>query len=137
MHQVIFFSRSGNTRKIAESIASVLGVKATEVETAKLHPSKDIIFLGSGCYGKKPSPKIMDFIEANDFQGRKVALFGTSGAGEGKELSDMAEVLKVKNAIVCGRFYCKGKTFMLINRGHPNEEEISRAGKFATEMIKK
>jgi flavodoxin len=137
MYQVIFFSRSGNTRKIAESIASELGVKALEVKNAKLNPGQEIIFLGSGCYGNKPSPKMMDFIEVNDFQGRKVALFGTSGAGEGKELIDMAETLKEKNASVKGRFYCKGRTFMLINRGHPNTDELTRARKFASEMIKK
>ena len=118
MHQVIYFSRSGNTRKIAEAIAGELSVQATDVKTAKFSPGKDIIFLGSGCYGNKPSPKMMEFIEANDFQNRKVALFGTSGAGKGMELVDMAEVLKQKNANILGRFYCKGKTFFFINTIH-------------------
>ena len=136
MHQVIYFSRGGNTRKLAEAIASELGVQAVDVKNAKLSQGQDLIFLGSGCYGKKPSPKMMVFIENNDFQHRKVALFGTSGAGKGMELVDMAEVLKQRNANILGSFYCKGKTFMVINRGHPNEEDLNRARKFAREMIK-
>ncbi len=137
MHQVIYFSRGGNTRKITEAIASALNVQATDVKTAKLSPGQDLVFLGSGCYGNKPSPKMMDFIEANDFQGRKVALFGTSGGGMGKELIDMEVALKKKNVIVRGRFFCKGKTFIFINRGHPTNDDLTRARKFASEMIKK
>ena len=89
MVQVIYFSRGGNTKKLAESIAEELNVKAEDVERAKLQLETDLVFLGSGCYGGKPSKKMMEFIKSNDFQGRDVALFGTSGGGKGDELTDM------------------------------------------------
>ena len=72
MHQVLFYSKGGNTRKLAEAIASELGVKATDIKTASiLDLAADIIFLGSGCYGSKPGENMMKFIEENDFSGRK------------------------------------------------------------------
>jgi flavodoxin I len=110
-------------------------MQAMDVKTARLSPGHDIIFIGSGCYGDKPSPKIIDFIEANDFKNRKVALFGTSGAGEGKELIDMEKASKQNQARVIGRFHCKGRALLLVNRKHPTPEDLSNARKFATQMI--
>ena len=77
MHQVLFYSKGGNTRKLANAIARELGVKATEIKTASIDPAADIIFLVSGRYGSKPGEEMMKFIEENDFSGRKVAVFGT------------------------------------------------------------
>ncbi len=82
MDQVIYFSRGGNTVQVAKAIASGLGVKATEVANARIGP-EGTIFLGSGCYGGAPGPKMMEFIEKNELSGRDVALFGTSGGGKG------------------------------------------------------
>ena len=86
MHQVLFYSKGGNTRKLADAIARELGVKATEIKTVSIDPAADIIFLGSGCYGSKPGEEMMKFIEKNDFSGRKVAVFGTSGGTLGWRL---------------------------------------------------
>jgi flavodoxin len=85
MHQVLFYSKGSNTRKLANAIARELGVKATEIKTASIDPAADIIFLGSGCYGSKPGEEMMKFIEKNDFSGRNVAVFGTSGGNAGME----------------------------------------------------
>jgi flavodoxin I len=137
MHQVLFYSKGGNTRKLADAIASELGVMATDIKTASiLDPAADIIFLGSGCYGSKPGEEIMKFIEKNDFIGRKVALFGTSGGNAGMEVGLMATALTHKGATVLGRYHCKGKAFLLFSTGHPNQEDLDGARKFAREMLK-
>jgi len=52
------------------------------------------------------------FIEKNDFKSRNVALFGTSGSGEGKEVDFMEGLLDVKDASVKGKFFCKGKFWL-------------------------
>ena len=84
-YQVIYFSKKGNTKKIAEAIASELGIEAEDVTDAKLKDDV-FVFLGSGCYGGKPGKSMTEFIEDNTFNARTVALFGTSGAGEGVEV---------------------------------------------------
>jgi flavodoxin I len=76
------------------------------------------------------------FIAGNDFSGRKVALFGTSGSGQGKEVQAMAETLKQKGAIVIGSYHCMGKAFVVVNRGHPSADELSAIRLFAKEMAK-
>ena len=134
MHQVFFHSKGGNTRKLADSIAIELGVKAADIKTASIDPAADIIFLGSGCYGSKPGEDMMKFIEKNNFSGQKVAVFGTSGGNAGIEVDLMAVALKHKGATVLGSYHCKGKAFLFFNTGRPNKEDLDGARKFAREM---
>ena len=125
-----------NTKKVAEAIAAELGVKAENVKVKRELDKDSFVFLGSGCYGYKPGGKLREFIARNDFKGRQVALFGTSGSGEGTEVRVMEELLKPKGALIRGSFYCQGRSFFLFNRGHPSKEELANAREFANEMKK-
>jgi len=132
--QVIYFSKTGHTKKVAEAIASQLGIEADNVKDAKL--KKDaLVFLGSGCYGNKPAKIMTKFIEDNIFKSRNVALFGTSGSGNGLEVIEMENILDTKKACIKGKFFCKGKAFF-INWGRPNNEDLNEAKKFAQLMKK-
>jgi flavodoxin I len=131
-YQVIYFSRKGNTKKIADAIASELSAKAEDVKDAKLKDNC-FVFLGSGCYGGKPAKVMIKFIEDNTFTSKNVALFGTSGAGEGAELIEMENILNNKDACIKGKFFCKGK-FLFANRGRPNNEDLENAKKFANNI---
>ena len=133
VHQVLFFSRSGNTRKLADAIAGELGVKAVDVKTAAIAPGDGVIFLGSGCYAAMLDGAMINFIGKNDFTGRKVAVFGTSASGRGKEVRAMEEALKQKGAKVIGSYHCKGQWLWIIRRGHPNEEDLAGARKLGRE----
>lgn len=132
--EVIYYSRGGNTKRLADAIAGELGVKAVDVKTAALSPDVKIIFLGSGCYGGKPGEDMVKFLQSGKFSGRKVALFGTSMGGIGKEVDEMAAALRQKGANVVGSYFCKGKGLLIFSRGHPNQDEIDGARKFAKEM---
>lgn len=131
--QIIYDSMGGNTRKLADAMAEELGTKAVAVKSASVDPGAEVLFLGSGCYAGKPGKNMLKFIEAHDFRGRRVALFGTSGGGKGLEVKAMEESLKGKGATVVGGYYCYGQSLMF-NRGHPDAAEIGAARKFAGEM---
>jgi len=132
--QVIYFSRKGSTKKIADAIAYELDVQAEDVKKAKL--KNDVfVFLGSGCYGGKPGKHMTKFIENNDFNSRTVALFGTSGGGEGKETETMETMLKDKDAVVKGKYFCQGR-FWFGNKDKPSNKDLDDAKKFAINMIK-
>lgn len=132
--QVIYFSRKGSTKKVADAIASEFRVNAKDVTTVTLQKDS-FLFLGSGCYGGKPGTHMTKFIENNDFTSRDIALFGTSGGGEGKETEVMKNMLKEKNANVNGSFFCKGK-FWFGNKDKPSDQDLADAKKFAKKMIK-
>ncbi|HTY90130.1 MAG TPA: flavodoxin family protein [Methanocella sp.] len=135
MASVIYYSMTGNTKKMASAVAEELGVKALSVKETGL-PEDGTLFIGSGCYGDKPGEDMAKFIAANDFTGRKVALFGTSGAGAGKEVSAMAEALKNKGASILGSYHSKGRAFLVVNIGHPDRDEMEGARQFAREMTR-
>jgi flavodoxin len=136
MHQVLFYSRGGNTRKMADAIAEELGVKSADVKSASLEKGDGILFLGSGCYGGKPGDDMMKFIGNYDFEGRNVALFGTSMNGHGKEVLAMEEAVKQKGAKVLGNFHCTGQFLLIFRGGHPNAEDLAGVKKFAQDMVK-
>jgi flavodoxin len=134
MHQVLFYSRGGNTRKLADAIAEALGTRATDVAAATVDPA-GIVFLGSGVYGGKPGDGWMKFVEAHDFAGRHVALFSTSFSDSDRAIDAMAEALKKKGATIIGNYHCKGR-FLLLNRGKPDVADLAAARQFALDMVK-
>ena len=137
MYQILFYSRSGNTRKVADAIAEELGAKAFDVKAASLDTKAKIVFLGSGRYGGLPGPEMVKFIEANDFKGMKVAVFGTywfSWLNNKREAEATTTALQKKGAAVLGSYRCKGKFITLFNLGHPDKEDLDKAKKFAREM---
>ena len=46
----------------------------------------------------------------------------------------MAASLQHRGATVLGSYHCKGKAFLLFSTGHPNQEDLDSARKFAREM---
>jgi flavodoxin len=134
MFEVVYYSRSGNTRKVAEAIADELWATAKNIQNVDTLPQDAFIFLGSGCYGSVMVKEIADFIERNRFQGRKIALFTTSAFGWGKELSIMEKHILDKGVIIAGRFNCFGQ-FLSVKKGHPDMEELEKAREFARLMI--
>jgi len=133
MFEVVYYSMTGNTRKVAEAIAAELDVSAEDVKTKKELAKDSFVFLGSGL-NLGWTKKLKKFINSNDFNGRKVALFGTSGDGKGSEVEALEEMVTAKGAKVAGKFYCKGKFLFLFNRRNPTREELENAVKFAREM---
>lgn len=136
MFEVIYYSKTGNTKKVAEAIAVELEVSAEDVKTKGKLSKDSVILLGSGNYFPLPGRGFKKLIASNDFAGRKVALFGTSGGGKGREVVALEKMVTAKGAEVIGKFYCKGKLFFFISRKHPDDNDLENARKFAGELKK-
>jgi len=78
---------------------------------------------------------MMKFIDNNDFKSRNIALFGTSGGGEGKETEVMEIMLLDKGAIVKGKYFCQGR-FWFGNKDKPSNKDLDDTKNFAKNMIK-
>ena len=107
MYQVLYYSKGGNTRKLADAIAGELGVKAADVGSSSPDPDAKVIFLGSGVYAGKPGEDLIEFIETHDFRGRKVAIFSTSWRTGESAFSGLADILKRKGATCNGAITAK------------------------------
>jgi flavodoxin len=133
--KVMYHSRSGNTKKVADAIAQTLGQVAEAVPSDYPLENVGLLFLGAGVYGGKPDKKIVEFIKTlNTSRVKNIALFGTS-AGDSKYLDPLKEIIKGQGInVVEETFVCKGKFFFFINSKNPNAEDLKQAQKFAKEV---
>lgn len=133
MFEVVYLSKRGSTRKVAEAIAKELGVEAKDIGTVGDISKGTIVFLGTGNYGGMDTKPIIQFIEKNKQQLKHIALFGTSAGGVGSEITRIERILTKNNILSMGRFYCKGK-FLFLRRNNPTAEELEQARAFARKI---
>lgn len=135
--RVQYFSRSGNTKKIAEAISQVVGQSAEIVPPAYPIDNIKLLFLGGSAYGGKLDSKLSDYIKTlNPQKVKNIALFSTSGSPHGPANKLMKEQLEAKGIRVFEKsFCCQGKFFLFFNVGRPNSEDIKKAQEFAKEVM--
>jgi flavodoxin len=135
---VIYFSRGGNTRKIAEAMAEELGVIAVDVKKEQPDVSDaDLLVVGSGTYGSKPGIEMVAYLESlKPVEGKKAACFSSCASGDAsRTLQAMKDILSQKGYSNVDCFSCLGKWLMgLSRRGHPSDEEIAEAREFAKKL---
>ena len=133
---VIYYTRTGNTKFAAETIAAELGAdieevidlkkrqgitgwlsagkdatggKKTEIAETKRDPaSYDLIVIGQPVWGGNPTPAIRTYLSKNDLSGKKVALF-FSDVGIGKAVEKTKALMP--NSIFVGGSELSAKSF--------------------------
>ena len=112
---VVYSSRTGNTRKIAEAIAAVLpGCEIHPVESAPAPEGYDLVAVGYWVDKGMPDAKARAYLE--NLRGVRAALFGTLGAWPDSEhardcIRKSEALLKEpeRGNTVMGSFICQGK----------------------------
>ena len=132
---VVYQSRGGNTKKVAEAIARALHTAAWSVEEVK-DLDCDVLILGSAVYAAKLDKKTKRFIESLDgTSARRVFLFGTSAGGR-KPIGMMKRALDGKGIPVDEKTLFIPGSFAFMNKGRPNEEDLAKAAAWAKDIIK-
>lgn len=131
---VRYYSRSGNTKRLAEAIGKAVGVPAKTVDEALTEPV-DLLFLGGAIYAGKIDSHVKDFVEAlTPDKVKSVAVFSTT-LGKNAAHPQIKEVLGKKSIDVREvPFHCKGQ-FMFLNKGRPNEQDCVEAADFAKKLM--
>jgi flavodoxin len=138
--KIFYFSNTGNTKKIAETIADELNCNAESIAENNDPVSADILFIGAAVYATFNhgiNPSVAKFIEKLDPKKiGKVALFCTGFADTA--IGIMKGHLAKKGITVAeNSFFCKGKLFLFFNFGHPNRTDFENAKQFARNAVKK
>ncbi len=128
--EVRYFSRSGNTKKVADAIAKSVGVTAKDC-SVPISEQVDLLFLGGSVYGGGIDKALKEFISQLDPDKVKcAALFGTSAIKREPD-REMEKLVREKRIPVSeNRFHCRG-AFSVMHRGHPNDEDLKQAANFA------
>ncbi|MBQ8552337.1 MAG: flavodoxin [Clostridia bacterium] len=130
---VRYYTRSGNTKKLAEAIAQAVCEDAKDVSVA-LEEKADILFLGCSYYAFDVDQAVKDFIVQNKDNIGKIVCFGTSAMMKSmkKPVTKVAKMLNV--AVADEDFHCRGQ-FGKIHKGRPNEDDLMKAAEFAKRYL--
>jgi flavodoxin len=136
--KLVYFSRGGNTRKVADVIAKELGITAIDVVKESPDVSgADLLIVGSGTYGGKAGKQMSAFLNnLAPVTGKQAACFATASGDSSKVIAAMKETLTSKGYKTVDSFTCFGK-LSLVKRGHPSEVELNKAKEFAKNLVAK
>lgn len=130
---VRYYSRGGNTKKLAEAIANAIGVDAQSV-AEPIESEVDVLFLCNSVYWACVDGKVKDFIKTNATKIKKI--INVSTAAIIKSTYKQIKALAEKNGIAVDEreFHCKG-SFMGMHKGKPDNADCNAAAEFAKEIV--
>ena len=132
---VRYYTKTGNTKRLAEYVAEALGVEALPI-TEPVNEQVDYLFLGNSYYAFNIDPEVKDFISTLDKNKvGKIVNFGSAAMLNSTYKKVKAEADKVGVAMEQKEFHCKGE-FKGIHKGRPNEDDCKAAAAFAKTFVK-
>ena len=132
---VRYYTKTGNTKKLAEAIAAVLGVEALPISVPVSEPV-DVLLLGNSYYAFTIDPEVRAFVRSLDKNKvGMIANFGTAAMLNSTWKKVKAEADKIGIPMLEKEFHCRGE-FKGANRGRPNEADLAAAAAFAKSLLK-
>ena len=131
---VRYYTKTGNTKRLAEAVASAVGVEAQPISTPVSEPV-DILFLGNSYYAFSIDPEVRDFIRSLDRNkvGR-IVNFGSACMLNSTWKKVKAEADKAGVIMDKREFHCKGE-FKGLHKGRPNADDLAAAAEFARSIV--
>ena len=129
-YAVRYYTKTGNTKRLAQAVADELGVEALPISEPIKEPV-DLLFLGNSYYAFNIDPEVKAFIGSLDASKvGKIVNFGSAAMLNSTYKKVKAEADKVGIAMDEKEFHCKGE-FKGIHKGRPNEDDLRAAAEFA------
>ena len=128
-YAVRYYTKTGNTRRLAEAAAKELGVEALPISEGISEPV-DILFLGNSYYAFNIDPEVKQFVGSldKDKVGR-IVNFGSAAMLNSTYKKVKAEADKAGIAMDDKEFHCKGE-FKGIHKGRPDENDLKAIADF-------
>lgn len=163
---VTYYSKTGNTKAVAQAIFDALDLKALGLEDKVMAPVKEVddtqayslIFCGFPVHAHSVPVPVQNFIKSLQ-PGTKLAFFSTHGSKTDGQMPKEAvhhAIGLAKNASMLGSFTCRGAVEPeiiddLMNKpehrawaqeaqsaqGHPDKADLEEAQLFARSVLKK
>lgn len=129
-YAVRYYTKTGNTKKLAEAVAGELGVEAKPISDPITEPV-DILFLGNSYYAFNIDPEVRAFIASLDKEKvGEIVNFGSAAMMNSTIKKVKAEADKVGIPVDSKEFHCKGE-FKGLHKGRPNEDDLKAVAAFA------
>ncbi len=135
--RVVYQSTTGNTKKVAEAMASAAGCAAEPASAATVSEPVDMLFLGAAIHGGDIDPSVKTFIEGlGPALIKQVAVFSTGFEQDKEKAVGIMRDLLVRRgiAVMDKGYFCRGK-FLLFNRKSPDDQDLKGAEEFARSVL--
>lgn len=127
---VRYYTKTGNTKKLAEAVAQAVGVEALPI-TEPVDEQVNILFLGNSYYAFNIDPEVRSFVQSLDRKKvGKIVNFGSAAMLNSTFKKIKAEADKVGIKMDEREFHCRGE-FKGVHKGRPNEDDLKAAAEFA------
>ncbi len=149
---ILYFSQTGNTEKVAYTIAGRFLDEGLENVTLQLedagdfqeaYEDADILGIGFPTFFGYPPPHVVKFIEGLDGHGKSAFVFTTyGGCTAGDSLYDAARALAGQGYRILGGLKVEGfdnypqGMRLKINEGRPGEADLARSEEFAALVVR-
>ncbi len=131
---VRYYTKTGNTKRLAEAVAEAVGAEALPISVPVDEPV-DILFLGNSYYAFSIDPEVRKFVSSLDKNKvGKIVNFGSAAMLNSTWKKVKAEADKVGISMDEREFHCKGE-FKGIHKGKPDEKDMKAAAEFARNII--
>lgn len=133
-YAVRYYTKTGNTKRLAEAVAKELGVEALSI-SRPIEEKVDVLFLGNSYYAFSIDPEVRSFVASLDKENvGKIVNFGSAAMLNSTYKKVKAEADKVGIPMHDKEFHCKGE-FKGLHKNRPNDEDLKAAVEF-TKKIK-
>lgn len=130
---VRYYTKTGNTKRLAEAIAKELGVEALPI-SEPVTEHVDALFLGNSYYAFTIDPEVREFVSSLDKEKvGKIVNFGSAAMLNSTYKKVKAEAEKVGIQMDDKEFHCRGE-FKGLHKGRPNDKDINDAILFARQF---
>lgn len=131
---VRYYTKTGNTKRLAEAVAEAVGVEALPISEPLTEPV-DVLFLGNSYYAFSIDPEVRDFVKSLDKEKvGKIVNFGSAAMLNSTYKKVKAVADKVGIPMDEREFHCKGE-FKGLHKGKPDEADCRKAAEFAKSIV--
>ena len=130
---VRYYTKTGNTKRLAEAIAKAIGTEALPISAPITEPV-DILFLGNSYYAFTIDPEVKTFVSSlNKEKVGRIVNFGSAAMMNSTWKKIKAVADKVGIPMDERESHCKGE-FKGIHKGKPDEADLKAAAEFARKI---
>ena len=129
---VRYYTKTGNTKRLAEAVAKELGVEALPI-SEPVSEKVDVLFLGNSYYAFSIDPKVRDFVASLDkAKVGRIVNFGSAAMLNSTFKKVKAVADKAGIPMDEKEFHCRGE-FKGLHKGRPNADDVAAAARFAAQ----
>ncbi|MDU7336615.1 MAG: flavodoxin family protein [Clostridium sp.] len=132
--EVRYYSKSGNTKKVATAIAKQAGVPAKSIHEP-IQGKVDILFLGTGIYAFDIDPELKEYISTLHPENIKTVVVFSTAAIVRSAYEKTKRYLQEQGLSVSEHeYHCPGH-YMFLRTGRPNSDDLKKAAQFAESCL--